>query len=139
MQGTNYRVESDIWSLGLSLVELGIGRYPIPPPDGKELKAIFGDLYKEELNPSSPSNTSGSYLSRSPIPSSSGGQQSSTSSNDVTRLSIFELLDYIVHGPAPTVPVGVFSSEFKEFVDTCLKKNPNERANLKTLMVRLIN
>lgn len=28
--------------MGLSLVELSIGRYPIPPPDSKELEAIFG-------------------------------------------------------------------------------------------------
>lgn len=28
--------------MGLSLVELAIGRYPIPPPEAKELEAIFG-------------------------------------------------------------------------------------------------
>lgn len=28
--------------MGLSLVELAIGRYPIPPPDAKELEASFG-------------------------------------------------------------------------------------------------
>ena len=28
--------------MGLSLVELALGRYPIPPPDAKELEAIFG-------------------------------------------------------------------------------------------------
>ncbi|XP_075031483.1 dual specificity mitogen-activated protein kinase kinase 2 isoform X1 [Calonectris borealis] len=42
LQGTHYSVQSDIWSMGLSLVELSIGRYPIPPPDSKELEAIFG-------------------------------------------------------------------------------------------------
>uniref|UniRef100_A0A8W4FAK3 Dual specificity mitogen-activated protein kinase kinase 2 n=1 Tax=Sus scrofa TaxID=9823 RepID=A0A8W4FAK3_PIG len=42
LQGTHYSVQSDIWSMGLSLVELSIGRYPIPPPDAKELEAIFG-------------------------------------------------------------------------------------------------
>ena len=38
-------MQSDIWSLGLSLVEMAIGRYPIPPPDSKELAAIFGSKY----------------------------------------------------------------------------------------------
>lgn len=42
LQGTHYSVQSDVWSMGLSLVELSIGRYPIPPPDTKELEAIFG-------------------------------------------------------------------------------------------------
>lgn len=35
-------MQSDIWSLGLSLVEMAIGMYPIPPPDAKTLAAIFG-------------------------------------------------------------------------------------------------
>uniref|UniRef100_A0A3Q2Z017 Dual specificity mitogen-activated protein kinase kinase 1 n=1 Tax=Hippocampus comes TaxID=109280 RepID=A0A3Q2Z017_HIPCM len=34
--------QSDIWSMGLSLVEMAIGRFPIPPPDTKELEHIFG-------------------------------------------------------------------------------------------------
>lgn len=31
--GTPYTVQSDIWSLGLSLVELALGKYPIPQTD----------------------------------------------------------------------------------------------------------
>lgn len=42
LQGTHYSVQSDVWSMGLSLVEMAIGRYPIPPPDPKELEGIFG-------------------------------------------------------------------------------------------------
>lgn len=42
LQGTHYSVQSDIWSMGLSLVEMAIGRFPIPPPDAKELEQIFG-------------------------------------------------------------------------------------------------
>jgi len=33
LQGTHYSVASDIWSLGLSLVEMALGVYPIPPPN----------------------------------------------------------------------------------------------------------
>ncbi|MEQ2158107.1 hypothetical protein GOODEAATRI_008786, partial [Goodea atripinnis] len=42
LQGTHYSVQSDIWSMGLSLVEMAIGRFPIPPPYSKELEQIFG-------------------------------------------------------------------------------------------------
>lgn len=54
-------------------------------------------------------------------------------------MAIFELLDYIVNEPPPKLPSGIFSDEFKDFVDRCLKKNPAERADLKTLMVSLFN
>ena len=122
LQGSHYRIESDIWSLGVSLVELVIGRYPIPPPDSRELKAIFGSQYQEEDQSEAKSspNTKGRFF---------GG-----SSTENRSPSIFEFLERIVNDPPPTVPLGVFSPEFKDLVDSCLKKNPNERANLKTLM-----
>ena len=116
LQGTHYRVESDIWSLGLSLVELALGRYPIPPPDAKELKAIFGSAYCEaDQGPSLSPNTK-------VFPGAGDGTQ-----------SIFESLARIVCDPPPTVPEKVFTPEFKDFIDSCLKKNPQERANLVSL------
>ena len=48
LQGTHYSVQSDIWSVGLSLVEMAIGRYPIPPPDPNDLNSIFGANVMEE-------------------------------------------------------------------------------------------
>ena len=41
LQGSKYTVLSDIWSLGLSLIEMSIGRYPIPPPNPSQIAAIF--------------------------------------------------------------------------------------------------
>jgi serine/threonine protein kinase len=121
LQGqSGYRVESDIWSLGLSLVELAIGRYPIPPPNPRELKALFGSQYQEDEQ---------SDQSRS-SPRLFGG-----SSTETRTPSIFESLERIVNDPPPSIPLGVFSPEFKDLVDSCLRKNPAERANIKTLMV----
>jgi len=48
LQGTPYAVQSDIWSMGLSLVELAIGKYPIPPPTLQEMAMIFSDNAAEE-------------------------------------------------------------------------------------------
>jgi mitogen-activated protein kinase kinase 1 len=60
LQGTHYSVQSDIWSLGLSLVEMALGMYPIPPPDAKTLTAIFGERMDSDNHnhvPSSPVNS----------------------------------------------------------------------------------
>lgn len=137
LQGVHYKVESDIWSLGLSLVELALGRYPIPPPDSKELKAIFGPLYNEEDQTDTATHSPKNRYSQSPATLSVGNSVAGPSSNstgDNASLSIFDLLHRIVNDPPPTVPLGVFSPEFKRLVDSCLVKNPSERANLRVLM-----
>nr|CAG4641807.1 EOG090X08J3 [Eurycercus lamellatus] len=125
LQGTHYSIQSDVWSLGLSLVEMAIGMYPIPPPDPQILAAIFGSKFTEE-----PDNMTPSPSSRSPRQSQFPGN----GSNAPRPMAIFELLDYIVNEPPPKLPSGVFSFEFKDFVDRCLKKNPSERPALRTLM-----
>nr|XP_033775453.1 dual specificity mitogen-activated protein kinase kinase 1 isoform X2 [Geotrypetes seraphini] len=121
LQGTHYSVQSDIWSMGLSLVEMAIGRYPIPPPDAKELELLFGCAVE------------GAEMSSRPRPP---GRPASTYGPDSRPpMAIFELLDYIVNEPPPKLPSGVFGPEFQDFVNKCLIKNPAERADLKQLMV----
>jgi len=118
LEGSQYSVASDLWSLGLSLVEMSLGMYPIPPPDAATLSAIFGSALAD---------TDGSApVARTPRTPRSPG--------NVRPMAIFELLDYIVNQPAPKLPAGVFSDEMRDFVDRCLKKNPNERPDLATLM-----
>jgi len=124
LQGTHYSIQSDVWSLGLSLVEMAIGMYPIPPPDPNILASMFGSKFTED-----PDNMTPSPSSRSPRQS-----HFPAGSNGPRPMAIFELLDYIVNEPPPKLPSGVFSSEFKDFVDRCLKKNPAERPALGTLM-----
>uniref|UniRef100_A0A3B3UEU8 Dual specificity mitogen-activated protein kinase kinase 1 n=1 Tax=Poecilia latipinna TaxID=48699 RepID=A0A3B3UEU8_9TELE len=123
LQGTHYSVQSDIWSMGLSLVEMAIGRFPIPPPDSKELEQIFGFPVEGEA-----------ASSESPKPCPPGRTGSSYGPNSRPPMAIFELLDYIVNEPPPKLPA-IFSAEFQEFVNKCLIKNPAERADLKQLMV----
>lgn len=86
--------------------------YPIPPPDSSTLEQIFGSV------------DSADAMSNIIEPKS---------------MAIFELLDYIVNEPPPRLEHRIFSAEFKEFVDKCLKKNPEERADLKTLIVSVAN
>lgn len=124
LQGTHYSVQSDIWSMGLSLVEMAIGRFPIPPPDSKELEQIFGFPVEGDA-----SSSEAAHKPRSP-----GRPVSSYGPDSRAPMAIFELLDYIVNEPPPKLP-GIFGSEFQDFVNKCLIKNPAERADLKQLMV----
>lgn len=48
LQGSQYSVASDLWSLGLSLVEISLGMYPIPPPDINTLKKLFGNQVADD-------------------------------------------------------------------------------------------
>nr|XP_023414152.1 dual specificity mitogen-activated protein kinase kinase 1 [Loxodonta africana] len=123
LQGTHYSVQSDIWSMGLSLVEMAVGRYPIPPPDAKELELMFG------------CHVEGDAAETPPRPRTPGRPLSSYGMDSRPPMAIFELLDYIVNEPPPKLPSGVFSLEFQDFVNKCLIKNPAERADLKQLMV----
>jgi len=131
LQGSHYSVQSDIWSLGLSLVEMSIGRYPVPPPEPTDLASIFGnDAAHEHMEAAMTGQplkgTSNSLMT--PAGSAMAGVEAPRS------MAIFELLDYIVNEPPPTLPKGRFSDEFVDFVDRCLKKNPSDRADLQSLM-----
>lgn len=86
---------------------MAIGMYPIPPPDRKILEQIFGER-KDDVN---------------------------QANIEPKSMAIFELLDYIVNEPPPKLELNIFTERFKDFVDLCLKKNPNERADLTTLIV----
>ncbi|KAH0620101.1 hypothetical protein JD844_014703 [Phrynosoma platyrhinos] len=87
LQGTHYSVQSDIWSMGLSLVEMAIGRYPIPPPDSKELELMFGC----PVGGDSPDSET------SPRQRTPGRPMSAYGSDSRPPMAIFELLDYIVN------------------------------------------
>ena len=120
LQGSQYSVASDLWSLGLSLLEMALGCSPIPPPDPAHLAHTFGPAFLED-----PQNL---------VPSPRTPRTPHTPQGMNKTMAIFELLEYIVNQPPPRLPGRVFSSEMRDFVDICLRKNPAERPDLATLM-----
>uniref|UniRef100_A0AC34F5J1 Protein kinase domain-containing protein n=1 Tax=Panagrolaimus sp. ES5 TaxID=591445 RepID=A0AC34F5J1_9BILA len=113
LRGDGYTIQSDLWSFGLSLVELSIGRYPIPPPSRKEYSMLF-NIPAEQIILEYDEESTGA----------DGGPK---------NLAIFELLDYIVNRNPPQLPRRLFTDDFCRFVDKCLRKNVAERADLGVL------
>lgn len=66
LQGTHYSVQSDVWSMGLSLVEMALGQYPIPPPEVAVLSSVFGPSYTEHADKEA-SHSSGSKSPRTGV------------------------------------------------------------------------
>jgi mitogen-activated protein kinase kinase len=50
-------------------------------------------------------------------------------------LSVFELLEYIVHEPVPTLPKGMYSEEFDKFIAASLIKDQTKRPSPTELLV----
>ena len=109
---------SDLWSLGLSLLEISLGMYPIPPPDQETLMNIFGPQIADDPQTAHQNLMNSGKPRPQPKP-----------------MAIFELLEHIVNQPPPKLPPKVFSENMRDFVDRCLKRNANERPDLASLMV----
>ncbi|RKU44387.1 MAP kinase kinase (MEK) [Coniochaeta pulveracea] len=92
IQGEKYTVKSDVWSFGLTIMELAIGKFPFASAD--------------ELEDGEPAG-------------------------------ILDLLQQIVHEPAPKLPKSdAFPQILEDMIQKCLYKNPAERPTPKDLYVR---
>jgi len=128
LQGSQYSVASDLWSLGLSLLEISLGIYPIPPPDPETLNQIFGPQAADSDNQMMQNATTGARAQ------ARGAVVPAAARPQPKPMAIFELLEYIVNQPPPKLPAKVFSENMRDFVDRCLKRNANERADLSSLI-----
>lgn len=132
IQGAQYTVKSDVWSLGVSLIELALGRFPFSEDhvsDDSDLEDLEGTL-----SPGMPMFGAGQKRSKE--------KENKRKSMGVSlqgggrTMSILELLQHIVNEPAPRLtPEGRFPKAAEEFVDACLLKDPEVRKAPKELLM----
>ncbi|KAF7298683.1 Ste7-like protein [Mycena indigotica] len=136
IQGAQYTVKSDVWSLGISLIELALGRFPFSESlsDDSDLSDLEGTLSPARpgsinslaalgIPPRKPKETSKKDKRKSKGVSLQGGGMT---------MSILELLQHIVNEPAPRL--SGFPAMAEAFVDSCLLKDPDMRKTPKDLL-----
>jgi mitogen-activated protein kinase kinase len=97
IKGEMYTVKSDVWSFGLSIMELAIGKFPFDASD---------QLSDAESAPA----------------------------------GILDLLQQIVHEPAPRLPKSdAFPQILEDMIQKCLSKDPAERPTPEQLFVGVSN
>jgi serine/threonine protein kinase len=145
IKGESYSFDSDIWSLGLSLLECAIGRFPYPPEveDGvdedavdKQSKQSAGEENTKDARDENDNTASGVTMSDS-IASPVSSSNPETNPQTTGTLCFWDLLDYIVREPAPQLPRlsrTKYSDGFRVFVESCLRKTPGDRSSSKTLL-----
>ena len=141
ISGEAYAFDSDVWSLGLALLECATGRFPYPPEtsddgDGDETAPTlpaappktlgFWDLLDHivrEPAPTLPASPSRASLAKRAFVAREKTNDESGGANE----------DDAVDGTgAPTIVP--FSSAFREVTELCLQKRPERRAGASALL-----
>ncbi|KAJ4482423.1 Pkinase-domain-containing protein [Lentinula aciculospora] len=142
IQGAQYTVKSDVWSLGISLIELALGRFPFAESESDD--SDLSDL-EGTLSPARPGSMGSiaalSLVPRQKPPKGATARKDKRKSKGVSlqgggmTMSILELLQHIVNEPAPKLtPEGRFPDEAENFVNSCLLKDPDSRKTPKELL-----
>ncbi|KYQ99948.1 MAP kinase kinase [Tieghemostelium lacteum] len=121
ISGRSYAFDSDIWSLGLTILECALGRFPYGNP------LIENNSYNSSSNiDKSNSNSNNNSL---PI-----DQNNNNNNNNQEGIGFWVLLDCIVKEPVPFPPSDKFSPEFCSFISECLVKEPEDRPSAHSLL-----
>lgn len=123
-----------MWSLGISLIELALGRFPFSESasdDDSDLSDFEGTL-----SPSRPVLLDKKKKDLKDKKRDRRKSKGVSLQGGGMTMSILELLQHIVNEPAPKLtPEGRFPKEAEDFVNSCLLKEPDHRRTPKDLLV----
>lgn len=110
IQGGIYTTKGDVWSLGLSIIELLTGKFPL---DNRDIS------YKDEFN---------NFNNKNSLMNMEGD-------HSLRPDGILDLLQRIVNEPSPHLPSSYpFDDNLIDFVNKCCIKDPDDRASIKSLL-----
>ncbi|KAK6905762.1 STE/STE7/MEK1 protein kinase [Kwoniella mangroviensis CBS 8886] len=137
IQGAPYTIKSDVWSLGISLIELALGRFPFTDSQGNEEEEESEGEEEYDEDPTLPLSTQRPKIS---APGESKKEKRKSKGVSLAggghTMSILDLLQHIVNEPAPRLvsKKKTFPSEATTFVEDCLYKDPNQRKSPQELL-----
>ncbi|KAL0578788.1 MAP kinase kinase (MEK) [Marasmius crinis-equi] len=154
IQGAQYTVKSDVWSLGISLIELALGHFPFAESSSDDSDLSDLEDFESTLSPAragSIGSIAALSLNNPALPPSRKKNKKDADAKKDKRkskgvslqgggmtMSILELLQHIVNEPAPKLtPEGRFPPYAVNFVDSCLLKDVDARLTPKDLLVRI--
>ncbi|PLW34119.1 hypothetical protein PCANC_04557 [Puccinia coronata f. sp. avenae] len=162
IQGAQYTVKSDVWSLGITLIELALGRFPFSEepddsddsgteehtlsptkPSGQNVQLSLDAAFqkREERDRQRRENKRAKKeqeaLERGADSSQSQKKKKGASGVSLeggsAQMSILELLQHVVNEPAPKLPADRFKKHTCDFLDACLLKEHDARPTPKML------